>query len=201
MKSIFTVNLLIKYVIPNQPIARQQFSMFKCLINSHPLQPRCAAEHLWIHEKEGQQKTAPVAEATVHTLDHRRLERRCLVMSLLWHLDGTVWIWHNESIHPALYQLFRLVVLVVWWISSWHILGPLVPTEHHLSATAFTQQVSSDCTYALSTVHVALTCYYVHPHSQCHWACMYSNTITQRYGCITTIFPCMTVCGFEFTYA
>lgn len=42
------------------------------------------------HKTEGQQKTAPVAEATVHTLDHRRLERRCLVMSLLWHLDGTV---------------------------------------------------------------------------------------------------------------
>lgn len=56
MKSIFTVNLLIKYVVPNQPIARQQFSMFKCLINSHPLQPRCAAEHLWIHNTTIKQK-------------------------------------------------------------------------------------------------------------------------------------------------
>ncbi len=60
---------------------------------------------------------------------------------LLRHSDGRVRIWHKE--HESL-DLFCLVSTVqagggvmVWGMFSWHTLGPLVPIEHRLNATAY----------------------------------------------------------------
>ncbi len=61
---------------------------------------------------------------------------------LLRHWDGRVRIWHKE---PESMDPFCLVSTVqagggdvmVWGIFSWHTLGPLVPIEHHLNATAY----------------------------------------------------------------
>ncbi len=61
---------------------------------------------------------------------------------LLRHSDGRVRIWRkeHESMDPSC--LVSTVQadgggVVVWGIFSWHTLGPLVPIEHRLNATAF----------------------------------------------------------------
>ncbi len=61
---------------------------------------------------------------------------------LLCHSDGRVRIWHkeHESMDPSC--LVSTVQaggggVMVWGIFSWHTLGPLVPIEHHLNATAY----------------------------------------------------------------
>ncbi len=57
-------------------------------------------------------------------------------------------------IHPALSQLFRLVEgVMVWVIFSWHTLGPLVPIEHHLNATAYLSIVADDVLPFMTTVY------------------------------------------------
>ncbi len=55
-------------------------------------------------------------------------------------------------IHPALSQRFRLVV-VVWGMFSWHTLGPLVPIEHCLNATAYPSIVADRVLPFMTTVH------------------------------------------------
>ncbi len=61
---------------------------------------------------------------------------------LLRHSDDRVRIWckEHESMDPSC--LVSTVQaggggVMVWGISSWHTLGPLVPTEHCLNATAY----------------------------------------------------------------
>ncbi len=62
---------------------------------------------------------------------------------LLWHSDGRVRIWRkeHESMDPSC--LVSTVQagggggVMLWGIFSWHTLGPLVPIEHRLNATAY----------------------------------------------------------------
>ncbi len=55
--------------------------------------------------------------------------------------------------HHALSQRFRLVVVVmVWGIFSWHTLGPLVPIEHCLNATAYLSIVADHVHPFMTTV-------------------------------------------------
>ncbi len=58
-------------------------------------------------------------------------------------------------IHPALSQRFRLVVVgvMVWGIFSWHTLGPLVPIEHRLNATAYLSIVADHVHPFMTTVY------------------------------------------------
>ncbi len=67
---------------------------------------------------------------------------------LLRHSDGRVRIWHkeHESMDPSC--LFSTVQaagggVMVWGIFSWHTLGPLIPIEHRLNATAY-QSIVAD---------------------------------------------------------
>ncbi len=69
--------------------------------------------------------------------------------------DGRVRIWRKEWIHPALSQWFRLAVVVLWCkgLFSWHTLGPLVPIEHCLNATAYLSIVADHVHPFMTTVY------------------------------------------------
>ncbi len=121
-----------------------------------------------------QQKTTPGAapvsweqetEATIRTgspkLDNRRLEKVALSEEsrfLLRHSDGRVRIWRNEheSMDPSC--LVSMVQaggggVMVWAIFSWHTLGPLVPIEHRLNATAYLSIVADYVHPSMTTVY------------------------------------------------
>ncbi len=55
-------------------------------------------------------------------------------------------------IHPALSQRLRTGVMV-WGIFSWHTLGPLVPIEHRLIATAYLSIVADHIHPFITTVY------------------------------------------------
>ncbi len=61
---------------------------------------------------------------------------------LLRHSDGRVQIWRKEHESMAPSCLVSTVQadgggVVVWGIFYWHTLGPLIPNEHSLNATAY----------------------------------------------------------------
>ncbi len=74
------------------------------------------------------------------------------------HSDIRVRIWHkeHESMDPSC-----LVTTIqadgggvtVWWIFSWHTLGPLVPIEHCLKATAYLSIVADHVHAFMTTVY------------------------------------------------
>jgi len=55
--------------------------------------------------------------------------------------------------HPALSQRFRLLVVMVWGIFSWHTFGPLVPIEHRLNTTAYLSIVADHVHPFMTTVN------------------------------------------------
>ncbi len=73
------------------------------------------------------------------------------------HSDGRVRIWHkeHESMDPSCLVLTVQAFgggVMVWRIFSWHTLGPLVPIDHHLNATAYPSIVADhilQCTHLL----------------------------------------------------
>ncbi len=80
---------------------------------------------------------------------------------LLRHLGGRVRIWHkeHESMDPCC--LVSMVQaggggVMVWGIFSWDTLGPLVPIEHHLNATAYLSIVADCHRAALCSLCLAL---------------------------------------------
>ncbi len=81
---------------------------------------------------------------------------------LLRHSDGRIIIWRKE--HESLDQscLISMVQaggggVMVWGIFSWHTLGPLVPTEHRLNATAYLSIVSDQVHPFMTTVYLLMT--------------------------------------------
>ncbi len=77
---------------------------------------------------------------------------------LLRHSDGRVRIWHkeHESMDPSC--LVSTVQaggggVMVWGIFSWHTLGPLVPIEHRLNATAYLSIVADHVHPFITTVY------------------------------------------------
>ncbi len=73
---------------------------------------------------------------------------------LLRHSDGSVRIWHkeHESMDPSCLNGSG------WWCNSvgdtsWHTLGPLVPTEHCLHATAYLSIVADHVHLFMTTVY------------------------------------------------
>ncbi len=77
---------------------------------------------------------------------------------LLRHSDGRVRIWRkeHESMDPSC--LVSTVQaggggLMMWGIFSWHNLGPLVPTEHRLNATAYLNIVADHVHPFITTVY------------------------------------------------
>ncbi len=76
---------------------------------------------------------------------------------LLRHSDGRVRIWRkeHESMDPAC--LVSTVQagggVMVWGVFSWHTLGPLVPIEHRLNATAYLSMVADHVHPFMTTVY------------------------------------------------
>ncbi len=77
---------------------------------------------------------------------------------LLWHSDGNVRIWckeHESMDPPCLVSMVQAggVGVMVWGIFSWHTLGPLVPIEHCLNATAYPSIVADYVHPFMTTVY------------------------------------------------
>ncbi len=138
--------------------------------NNHSLQPRYADYHLWTHkisnpEADGlqQQKTTRRLQFTQAHQNWTVEDRKNISWSdeswfLLRHSDGRVRIWckEHESMDPSC--LVSMVQaggggVMVWGIFSWHTLGPLVPIEHCLNATAYLSIVADHVLTFMTTVY------------------------------------------------
>ncbi len=78
---------------------------------------------------------------------------------LMRHSNGWVRIWckEHENMDPScLVSTVQAAAggggLMVWGIFSWHTLGPLVPIEHHLNATAYLSIVADHVHPFMTTV-------------------------------------------------
>ncbi len=93
---------------------------------------------------------------------------------LLRHSDGRVRIWRkeHESMDPSC--LVSTVQagggVMVWGIFSWHTLGPLVPTEHCLNATAYLSIVADHVHPFMTTVYTSSDGYFQKDNAPCHKA-------------------------------
>ncbi len=99
---------------------------------------------------------------------------------LRWHSDGRVRIWQKNMktwIHPALSQRFRPGGggVMVWGIFSWHTLGPLVPIEHCLNATAYLSIVADHVHPFMTTVYPSSDGYFQQDNAPCHKAQIISD--------------------------
>ncbi len=75
---------------------------------------------------------------------------------LLQHSDGRVRIWRkeHESMDPScLVSTVQAGGVMLWGIFSWHTLGPLVPIEHRLNATAYLNIVADHVHPFMTTVY------------------------------------------------
>ncbi len=128
-------------------------------------------------------------EATIRTgspkFDNRRLEKRCLVWwvsvsLLLWHWDGRVRILRKEHENMDPSCLVSTVQaggggIMVWGIFSWHTLGPLVPIEHRLNATAYLSIVADHVHPFMTTVYPSSDGYFQQDNAPCHKAQIISD--------------------------
>ncbi len=94
---------------------------------------------------------------------------------LLRHSDGRVRIWRkeHESMDPScLVSTVQAAGggVMVWGIFSWHTLGPLVPTEHCLNATAYLSIVADHVHPFMTTVYTSSDGYFQKDNAPCHKA-------------------------------
>ncbi len=91
---------------------------------------------------------------------------------LLRHSDGRVRIWceQHDSMDPSclVSTVQAAGVVMVWGIFSWHTLGPLVPTEHRLNATAYLSIVADHVHPFMTTVCPSSDGYLQQDNAQCH---------------------------------
>ncbi len=100
---------------------------------------------------------------------------------LLRNSDGRVRIWRteHESMDPSC--LVSTVQagggggVMVWEISSWHTLGPLVPIEHRLNATAYLSNVADHVHPFMTTVYPSSDGYFQQENAPCHKAQIISD--------------------------
>ncbi len=99
---------------------------------------------------------------------------------LLRHSDGSIRIWHKEleSIDPSC--IVSTVQaggggVMVWGIFYWHTLGPLVPIEHSLNATAYLSIVVDHVHPFLTTVYLSSDGYFQQDNASCHKAQIISD--------------------------
>ncbi len=99
---------------------------------------------------------------------------------LLRRSDCRVRIWHkeHESMDPSC--LVSMVQdggggVMVWGIFSWHTLGPLVPIEHRLNATAYLSIVADHVHPFMTTVYPSSDGYFQQDNAPCHKAQIISD--------------------------
>ncbi len=99
---------------------------------------------------------------------------------LLQHSDGRVRIWckEHESMDPSC--LVSTVQaggggVMVWGIFSKHTLGPLVPIEHRLNATAYLSIVADHVHPFMTTVYPSSNGYFLQDNAPCHKAQIISD--------------------------
>ncbi len=88
---------------------------------------------------------------------------------LLRHSDGRVRIWRkeHESMDPSCLVSTIQAGVMVWGIFSWHTLGPLVPIEHHLNATAYLSIVADHVHPFMTTVYLSSDGYFQQDNAPC----------------------------------
>ncbi len=99
---------------------------------------------------------------------------------LLRYSDGSVRIWRkqHESMDPSCLDSMVQAAgggVMVWGIFSWHTLGPLVPIEHCLNATAYVSIVTDHIHPFMTTVYPSSDGYFQQDNAQCHKAQMISD--------------------------
>ncbi len=99
---------------------------------------------------------------------------------LLRHSDGRVRIWRKEqeSMDPScLVSKVQAAAggVMVWGIFSWQTLGPLVPIEHRLNATAYLSIVADHSHHFMITVYPSSDGYFQQDNAPCHKAQIISD--------------------------
>ncbi len=98
---------------------------------------------------------------------------------LLLYSDGRVRIWRkeHESMDPScLVSMVRAGGgVMVWGIFSWHTLGPLVPFEHRLNATAYLSIVADHVHPFMTTVYPSSDGYFQQDNTPCDKAQIISD--------------------------
>ncbi len=99
---------------------------------------------------------------------------------LLQHSDGRVRICRKEyeSMDPACLVLTVQTGgggVMVWGIFSWHTLGPLLPVEHRLNATAYLSIVADHVHPFMTTVYPSSDGYFQQDNTPCHKAQIISD--------------------------
>ncbi len=99
---------------------------------------------------------------------------------LLQHSDGRVRIWRkeHERMDPSCFVSTVQADgggVMVWGIFSWHTLGPLVPIEHQLNATAYLSIVANHVHPFMTTVYPCWWCYFQQDNTQCYKAQIISD--------------------------
>ncbi len=99
---------------------------------------------------------------------------------LLRYSDDRVSIWckEHENMDPSC--LLSVVQaggggVMVWGIFSWHTLGPLVPIDHHLNATAYLSIVADHIHPFMITVYPSSDDYFQQDNAPCHKAQIISD--------------------------
>ncbi len=110
---------------------------------------------------------------------------------LLRHSDGRVRIWRkeHESMDPSC--LVSTVQagggVMVWGIFSWHNLGPLVPIEHRLNATAYLSIVADHVHPFMTTVYLSSDRYFQQDNAPRHKAQTISDWFLEHDGEFTLL--------------
>ncbi len=93
--------------------------------------------------------------------------------------DGRVRIWLKEHESMDLSFLVSMVQagggVMVWGIFYWHTLGPLVPIEHCLNATAYLSIVADHVNHFMTTVYPSFDGYFQQDNAACHKAQILSD--------------------------
>ncbi len=96
---------------------------------------------------------------------------------LLRHSDGRVRIWHkeHESMDPSCFvSMVQAGGVIVWGMFSWHTLGPFIPIEHRLKATAYLS-IIADHIISLWLQCTIFWCYFQQDNAPCHTAQIISD--------------------------
>ncbi len=94
----------------------------------------------------------------------------------------SIWIWICHKVHESMDPSCLVSTVqaggggvIVWGIFSWHTLGPLVPIEHRLYATAYLSIVADHVHPFISTVYPSSDGYFQQDNAPCHKARIISD--------------------------